>query len=576
MIKKFFFTFLFKENMKSVKKTLISKQEAQAFGVPDDCRDLVEICEKHVIDTPGQNNSDVTPTLFLVRTKRRGREIWFERTVAKMSNEEKTNEGLRRLREGATPVDIFDSGIVFLADVNNEDGKFNDVRTVCRSHDFPHEVRLAPSLISNYFDRLTKNDADIVLREWMEGTIVRTFTLTVNGVVHRFISTRSRISAERSRPPDVPAECPTIQEMFEEAVKAANIPEEQIFKVGICHSFVVMNSWNQIRNKQETSPSLLLFGSYQFMNADAYVEYIPIETNLEGVRVIEPLTPAEAAKIVAEGRVVMTNRPFNNNKFMSEQTAREYRWLSGNPVMSYFEMLSSNTGDLQAFEECLHGWRQKKVQNARDNIDVDIESTVQYIYDSHINMMRVKGFKPPFHDKSTINGIIKTVRSEYREAKDEWLQKRKTIELAKAQKTGKDQNDRKPRFLWGRSHEEEERLTKESIRQKLLALKETDGGVLFTVMRECSTYHYQEVKHANQPKEPKPAKSTKSTTRGTQRATFPVKTKAKQNPKKEKRKKQQKEAKVKSSFVEKTSAAPTTLSWGEYMEAYEAKQKETK
>lgn len=526
--------------MKSVTVRQASPSEIAAFGIPEGSETHVEILDQ--VTFPPKVGDSFTSTLFLVRTKSGAREKWFSGEIAKMSEEERTEEAILKLRASGTPFDFFDSGIVFLADVSNENATVSNARIVCRSHNYPQKVEMPEGVIDVYFESY---ENDVQLREWYEGTIVRVFTVMIHGEKKTFVSSRSKISCVNSRIVNFGGvQSPTIFEMYQEAISANDINEDDIHVVGRCFAFVLIHKWNQIRNTGEVDPQLMCFGTYSFENG----EYKAIDDAvIEGTKPQHFLSPKEAAEIVKSGRVVMTHKPFDNVKYMSKQTAREYELCgSSNPVAVYFEMLSKSEVELEAYEEMLHGWQKEAVNKAKEELEDQLNAAVDWIYDEHIKMLTNKAYEAPFDYRSQIMRVIKAARGQRAEAAKQQREKDKRARIA-LERAGKKFYNRK--FYWGGNKDTEREMMMYSIKFALNKLKETDGRKFHQTLRQCKKLkRKQEIKAY----------------KGQSQAKFesiPITKVVKQGERKKKRKKK----KVKSKYLSPSASLENKL-WSEMID----------
>lgn len=519
------------------------KPTLQQLNIDPALRAHLEVRSTHEIDD--QNS------LVLVRTKETGREDWIRSAISKTDG---TAESINEVRSKPTSLDEFDSGVVFLVSLNNED-TVPKSQVVCRSHDFPFTVNLSGNSVRAFMKGILKDEAE--LREWYEGTIVRVFTLFGKEGNQTFVSTRSKIDCSKSKVVQLP-DCPTILEMFNKACESSNLSQEQLKTPGQCHCFVLMDSWNQLRNKKPVTTSLLHFASYSFSDdGESYSgKCVPIKCNIEGALKPTSLTEEQATEIILAGGVVMTNNPTGlNYKYMTDTTNREYGWLrenSGNPVMTFYALMSGNTGDLQAFLACLQGWFKEAVDVARRDFDKVLTATVEYLYQCHVAQLRNKNcYQFPFDRNSAALLIIKGMRSDFHEAKKAWFERPKTAKPAK-----KEEGKVAPKFIWGGNFGKQAQLCRKSLRKGLTNLMSLDGAALYTVVRDCRNFKKRE-----------DIAKARSEAEGTE--SLPIVEKERQGDLKKKRK-----ATHTGTVVEVKKAAveevKPKLSWGELMDMFDA------
>ena len=148
----------------------LSVAEYELFGVPVQFRHLIQMTDcKHL-------NAQKSVSLISVRCRNGYRADWEKEMIKQDQSLLEMPEKLLALQRGPSPLDMFDSGIVFLVQPGADEGTLQ-ARVVSRSDDFPHKEKLQATLLKPYFDYHSGLDGKI--RQWGEGAIIRVFTIEV-------------------------------------------------------------------------------------------------------------------------------------------------------------------------------------------------------------------------------------------------------------------------------------------------------------------------------------------------------------------------------------------------------------
>jgi hypothetical protein len=497
-------------------KPVLTENLLTLFSIPKNLASLVEIADSRT--RPGESE----PYLVLVRTKRNYRDIWIKAILREDPSWGETPAKLRALQESGCPVDIYDSGIIFqlyTVHIVQEDGEhpMQLARIVCRTDDYPQQQIVDVANLDSFFAPNTD------LREWIEGTVVRVFTLhgEQGHEPEVFYGTRGKIDCYRSRCVQR-QDCPTIKEMFNEAFAASGLDPKIFEKPGHCFAFIVVNEWNQLRVRQgvtlQVKPKLVLFRAYQFNGLYDFVSDGENEVyNLtEGLyqELDEPeikeligdmsihlpkLQPDQACEIIRKGGVVITSGAHQNAKFMTSETATEYSWLQKypSPVMTYFELrgqdLSYKTNDAEHYRSILGGWMKELVEDAIAKRDQDFALAVNYILDRHILSVKSPDNEKRLATHKGVTYVLIAIRNQYYKDKKAWYNAQ--------QETEKSKIGRRRNFIWGGNYNNGNLLARKVIQRTLEALEQNDGLMFFSVLNKCKKFKASEDYNKNNLKE---------------------------------------------------------------------------
>jgi len=471
----------------------LSEKQCNLFGIPSEYKNLVEIADCRFRKGPdGSDDTDTDPYLVLLRTKKGYRDYWINGIIKKNPSIKSSPSELRCLEESFCPVDMYDSGIIY--HITKDIDGVEVAQIVCRTDDFPSQQVVDKQLI----DRLFLED-DTDLREWKEGTIVRIFTLPGDGVnpPETFYGTRGKIDCINSRCVQT-KDCPTIREMFNEAIKIAGINTQSLEIENICFAFIVVNEWNQLRKTAPKQPELVLFRVYAF-GEGRYLElsdpHVQEDISKEIPVMLPKLTPEQSREIILNGGVVITNSAHKNTKFMTEQTAKEYSWFqnSSNPAMTYYDLKSSSCPeDAQKFHSMLNGWNKDFLENALKNHDTEVAEAIEYILERHLLFLRAPEGERSLEQNQGIAKIMTQIRCEHFIAKSE------AEKIENDEKSSK--KNTKKKFVWGGSHTGNLVKCREVIRRELTKLEKENGLLFYNVITKCHKFKESENYRKNKEK----------------------------------------------------------------------------
>lgn len=462
----------------------VTPTESELFGVPSQFRHLVQVTDCKALDAAKSVN------LVSVRTRNGYRKDWEQEMIKRDQTLLEVPEKLLALQEGPSPLDVFDSGIVYLVQPGAEPGTFQ-ARIVSRTDDYPHKKRLQATLVRPYFEM--HKELDHQVRQWVEGAIIRVFTvlvpipgtnpeqyeLDVDGVpkVLVFISSRNKIECSTSQWINVP-ECPFVNDAFMEAAALQGIKMSDFNKPWRCYAFVLRHHWNQIRDRSLKQPELILFKTFS-CEGGTYVEIPLAETGMEihGTKVLPTLSCAEAAKIVLEeGAVIITTKPFNNMQITMEATAEEYDWLtskSKNPIITYCELRSSSPHDCARYEAILFGWAKDKVEAFKKDYPNILLRTSNFLQKRALLQFDNPKALANLETDRTIEGIMRAVRRDHMEAKQRHIGRN--------------------RFMWGGTRPKFEAKVLESVMKALQKLEKQNGASLAILIGKCTKLAASEI-----------------------------------------------------------------------------------
>lgn len=465
----------------------LSVAEYELFGVPARFRSLVEVTDcKHL-------NAQKSVSLISVRCRNGYRADWEKEMIKQDASLLEMPEKLLALQKGPSPLDMFDSGVVFLVQPGAEEGTVQ-ARIVSRSDDFPHKEKIQATLLRPYFDYHSELNGKV--RQWGEGAIIRVFTIEVpagksgadfnevekdvDGVpkTMTFISSRTRLDCTSSQWVNLP-ECPFVTDCFKETLITQGIDFQELCKPWTCYAFLLRHPWNQIRDRTLTKPELILFRAYTCAGGD-YTE-LPgaVDHNaapiFKGVKLFPNLTTQEAIDVIMRGGVVMTNHAFNNIQIMLDTTAEEYEWLqttSSNPIMTYCELRNTSPSDCARFEALLFGWAKQKVDDFKRDYPVILASCISYLARRALLQHEQPKAEAALKKDRLVESIMRAVRRDFAEDKAKWHGKGK--------------------FIWGGSKENADKKRHDSVRRALLRLEKQDGAALARLIAICGRFQKSE------------------------------------------------------------------------------------
>lgn len=519
----------------------LSSEQLILFGIPESCKHLVEIADSKT------RENEPEPYLVLVRVKKNYREHWINSFIKQDPTLKESPERLRYLEQADCPVDMYDSGIIYHIIRTPE---YCKAVIVCRTDDYPKQYIVDEKLVDKLFtneiyqpsepasksyeilkssnsnddindlsssqinmataminsqlsvspspyqsspspDNITI-DQNCDLREWIEGTVVRVFTLEAYGnhPAETHIGTRGKIDCFNSKCVQT-KECPTVREMFEEAIAPYNINRSSIEVPGICFAFIVINKWNQLRKPLPEKPNIVLFRTYSFVRNDYFEIDDPDMQREIGIEIpvqLPKLTVEQARNIIKNGGVVITNKEYKNIKYMTDTTAREYNWLQrlSNPAMTYYDLKSKSIEDANRFKSILNGWMLEFLEEAIASHDVSVAEAIDYILDRHLLYLRAPGGEASLEQNQGISQIMAAVRRAHFIAKKEFEQ----------QNPGK-------KFVWGGSHDGNIINCREVIRKELTDLENKNGLLFFNILNKCRKFKADETYKINKVKQEK-------------------------------------------------------------------------
>ena len=461
----------------------LSVAEIELFGVPAQFRHLVQVTDcKHL-------NAQKSVSLISVRSQNGYRADWEKEMIKQDQSLLEVPEKLLALQKGPSPLDMFDSGIVFLVQPGAEEGTVQ-ARIVSRSDDFPHKEKIQATLLKSYFDYHSEHDGKI--RQWGEGAIIRVFTIEVSsgksgadfnqpeldedGVpkTMTFISSRTRLDCTTSQWVNLP-ECPFVTDCFKETLITQGIDFRELCKPWTCFAFLLRHPWNQIRDRTLTKPELILFRAFTCNGGDYKAIEGDMTSLFKGVKLFPNLSKSEAIEVISKGGVVMTNHAFNNIQIMLDTTAEEYDWLqttSSNPVMTYCELRTTSPSDCARFEALLFGWAKKKVDDFKRDYPIILASTISYLSQRAKLQTEQPKAEAALKKDRLVESILRSVRRDFAEDKAKW--------------------HGKGRFVWGGSKEKSDQKRHDSVRRALLRLEKQDGAALARLIATTTRFQKSE------------------------------------------------------------------------------------
>ena len=377
-----------------------------------------------------------------------------------------------------TPLDMFDSGIV--VSISQDQESPNKYTIIGRTEDRPEVKVVQGALVEMTIDSMVKTDPTCELKEWIEGTILRVITVpTKNGSKQTLITTRTKLSAW-GQWPNAPTSSETINACFREACKKQGISKESYEKVGYCFAFVLTSRWNTMK-KHIDGVALTLFRVYSWLDG----EYKEVPYTLPGAVVPKALTREEAVRIVLEGGVVMTTKPFENVKVMVPETDKEYSWLSSSDSTKMYFQLKDR--DSERFLQICAPHLKEKVNKIVASLPVHKASTAEFImmklYEDLRKPKEERGKKQQTgrkgrHNVAGVQGIdhiLKQLRTKYSEERSSAIE-RKVFDPRK----------RRP-FFWGRTEQAQKAKQLQMINDILDGHEKTNMCLLLAIIKECAT-----------------------------------------------------------------------------------------
>lgn len=425
---------------------------ADKYNIKDDVDNFTSLlCIKDVYYFGGieQKGPDHRAPLVKIKQVTDYREKWRKVEIEKLQNssEGSANWGdLSDLETKDCPLDAFD-GIVFDAEDN---------KVICKIDDQPTMKWIDEDMLDKYV--LEKHDTTV--RQWIEGTVVIVFKYRG----HTFFSTRSKLNFDKTIVNTSVPGCPFLEELWNEACERQNFDDKQLSQEGSVHVMLVVNKWNQIINQEkDVKPVIFHIKSYCYeetkyhncndcnkMTSDYYIsefadtilcldccestqrtdkaftkgnyleEYKLIEdVKFENCENIPIITFEEGSDILKNEGVLVTAKPFKNQKIMFRKTYEKYVLRSEQNIEMVWYRLRDDKKE-QQLVECLPPFIRNHLKIMIENIPEKEAEACSYFLNRYIRSLRNKEFEAASRTTGYFNNLLNSVRARYREAKDEF------------------------------------------------------------------------------------------------------------------------------------------------------------
>ena len=274
---------------------------------------------------------------------------------------------------------------------------------VCKIDDLPVTKAIHEERLNEYVEE----NGDTEVRIWTEGTVVIVFTYRG----HTFFSTRSKLNFEKTIVNTSVPNCPFLKEIWEDACEIQNFDDSQLIEEGMVHVMLVVSRWNQIINQQEVTPSISHIKSYSF---DKETANYKLEKNvkMENCVSIPVITLREGMKHVRNGGVLVTTKPFKNEKIMTYATCQKYNLRSEQNVQLVYCKLEEE-GRGEELMECLPPFIREHLKKSIKEYPLKKEDAVSYIFTRYIRSLRHKDLEAASRNTNYFKTIINSVKTRY-------------------------------------------------------------------------------------------------------------------------------------------------------------------